>query len=86
MPEVVLCRDEIIQLLDGWRWSTPQIGAVLSKNHSSIVIARQRMGMVGRARPDGVHLEDGTTIGPREETRGAADDDATKVHEKSGVQ
>ena len=56
---IVSVRDEIIRLLDGWGWSTPQIGALLSKNHSSIVIARQRMkGRDPRRpnRPDVVHL------------------------------
>jgi hypothetical protein len=80
-PQVVECRDEIIRVLDGWGWSTPQIGGVLSKNHSSIVIARQRMGARGirfRARvggPDGVHLGSDRTNGPREVTKGVASDD-----------
>ena len=57
--EIVKVRDEIIALLNGWGWSATQIGALLSKNHSMVVYALQRIKKSRLNRPDGVHLEHG---------------------------
>lgn len=71
---IVSVRDEIVALLNGWGWSTTQIGNLLCKNHSMVVYALQRI-KAGLPRSDGVHSGSDETIGPREVSKDALCDD-----------
>lgn len=48
-PDIVAARDEIVRTVRSWGWSYPQIGALLNKNHSTIVIGLHRQVAAGRA-------------------------------------
>lgn len=51
-PDVVAARDEIVREVRSWGWSYPQIGALLNKDHSTIVIGLHRQVAAGKAAPD----------------------------------
>ena len=81
---IVKVRDEIITMLHDWGWSTTQIGARLSKDHSMVVRALQRIEKAGLTRPPVVQ-SGGDEIGRREVLEGALCDDENTERQGGGL-